>query len=303
MVKYVKFQNTQQREFMRLVKKTSELTWIELAKIIGVDRSMIYFYLDESSKMPYKTFLLLLNRFKIEESKFKINFIEYNQQKDVILPKINNPKLAELVGLILGDGNLTGINYAINITMNRELDTLFLSTKVKQLFVDLFSKEPGIFQNTYPHNVRLVFYSKEVFQFLSEVIGLPPGKRKYNPKNIIPSYFFKNKLLLEGALRGLFDTEGGIYPHNNTLPRIEIFNTSIYLLDSMEKAFKLLNFHPIKKINRIKLCRTSEVVRFFEEIKPHSNQKLIKYDMWCQNRRVPKNSETLMILHGRSLTV
>ena len=51
---YVKFSKGKQTEFLRKVKSNLNLTWMKIARILGVGRSMIYWYLDESCKMLVK---------------------------------------------------------------------------------------------------------------------------------------------------------------------------------------------------------------------------------------------------------
>ena len=74
---YAKFPEGKQTEFLRTVKANTVLTWKKLAKVLKVDRSMIFFYLDEHSKLPYASFIKLCRIADLSTQKFeheKINF-------------------------------------------------------------------------------------------------------------------------------------------------------------------------------------------------------------------------------------
>ena len=52
---YVRFPQGKQTEFMRVIKYSLSMTWIKIAHMLNVDRSMVYFYLNEVRiKLPHK---------------------------------------------------------------------------------------------------------------------------------------------------------------------------------------------------------------------------------------------------------
>jgi hypothetical protein len=290
---YVKFPEGKQSEFLRKVKSRVPLTWIRLAKILNVCRSMIYFYLNEDSKMPYPSFIKLCQMAGLDSHKFEYEIINLTFKGVAKIPDKITPKLAEFVGVILEDGHISALNNQICISMDGVLDKKYVNKIIKNQFVSLFGKQPLICYSKISRNIRCAIYSKEACDFLTKYLGLPNGKKKYNSKNKIPLKFFNDEELLRSVIRGLFDTEGGLYQHNKTSPRLYIYNTSEPLLNSIHLALTKLGYKSIKKKRWIKICRKHEIKRFFNEIGTNNLQKQLKYQIWLEEGKVPKNTRIL----------
>jgi len=145
------------------------------------------------------------------------------------LTKISNmEKLAEFVGILLGDGSLclkdgkVNTNNRLKITLNTKDDAQYI-TYVKNLIKELFEIEPVIKQGSYEENTTDIFlFRKKIILFLINEIGL-----KLSPKwdrAVIPKKFLTNNLELY-TLRGYFDTDGSLVTTNNNgtiYPRLEM---------------------------------------------------------------------------------
>jgi hypothetical protein len=290
---YIKFSKGEQEKFLRKVKINSSLTWIEIAKILKVNRSMIYLYLNESCKLPYISFIKLCKQANLNSDLFQFEIILKPEKGSIKIPNKITPKLAGFIGIILGDGHISKLKYEISVTLDSVLDKKYIDKIVKTYFFDLFKKEPSIYYSKSNKGVKCFIYSKKLFYFLTNEIGLPSGNKKYNKNNIMPKIFFKNKILLKRVIRGLFDTEGGFYQHNKTSPRIYIYNTSKPLLDSLDRALKQLGYKSILKKNTIKICKKEEIKRFFKEIGTKDYQKKLKYQIWLKEGKVPKKNRII----------
>lgn len=290
---YLEFPRGKQTEFLRLVKSNLFLTWIRLAKVLNVNRSMIYFYLSEDSKMPYSSFIKLCQISNLNPNNFEYKEVNLIRKGIAKIPDKITPNLAEFIGVILGDGHISALNNQICISMDSVLDKNYIQEIVKNQFVSLFGKEPSICYSKRSRNIRCTIYSKEACEFLTKYLGLPKGKKKYNPKNRIPLKFFNDEELLRSVIRGLFDTEGGLYQHNKTSPRLYIYNTSKPLLNSIHLALTKLGYKSIKKKRWIKICRKHEIKRFFNEVGTNNLQKQLKYQIWLEEGKVPKNTRIL----------
>ena len=110
--------------------------------------------------------------------------------------------------------------------------------------------------------------------------------------------FFKDNELLKSAIRGIFDTEGGLYQHNKTSSRLYIYNTSEYLLNSIHKALIQLGYNAIMKRRWVKICMKEEIIKFFKEIGTNNPQKQLKYEIWLKEGKVPSTAKILEIIHG-----
>lgn len=209
------------------------------------------------------------------------------------IPDVPTPEFAEFVGILLGDGYVSNLNRQICISMDGVLDKEYVIKIVRNHFVNLFGKDPCIHYPKTKRNVKCFIFSKEISTFLTDKLGLPNGRRKYNINNKIPEVFLNDETLLKNVIRGLFDTEGGFYQHNKTSPRLYIYNNSQPLLKSIYDALRKLGYNAIIKKELIKICRKGEIVKFFNEIGSSNLQKQLKYQIWLREGRVPNNDRII----------
>ena len=137
-------------------------------------------------------------------------------------------KLAEFIGILLGDGSI-GVyksknpekpRYRLKITLNSVKDRAYVDY-VSSLIKDLFSIEPLIYFRKNENTADIILLNENVIKYLFN-IGMKPSP-KWNTA-IIPELFLKNTLALN-VLRGYMDTDGCITNMNNNgtrYPRIEM---------------------------------------------------------------------------------
>ena len=184
---YVEFPKGKQTEFLRKVKYNLPLTWINIAKALNVDRSMIYFYLDENSRLPYPSFIKLCKMANLNPAEFIYKTTNIRQRGNARIPSNLTAQLAEFVGFLLGDGSTSLSSYQICISMDGVLDEKYVYDIPRTYFMSLFGKEPLIIYSKRSRGIRCIISSKEVCDFLIKDLGMPYGRRKYNDKNIIPN--------------------------------------------------------------------------------------------------------------------
>jgi len=136
--------------------------------------------------------------------------------------------LAELIGIILGDGMIgiykrkgrPGNQYRLKISMNAEKDREY-SEYVAEIIEDIFSVKPIINFRKNEKTLDVIVTNPRVITTLLDI-----GMKK-SPKwgaAIIPKRFLRNDLALK-VLRGYVDTDGCIVVFNNNgtiYPRIEM---------------------------------------------------------------------------------
>ena len=136
---------------------------------------------------------------------YEAKLSELKPSKPIIKPKMNG-KLAELVGIILGDGTIS--KYFLRVSLNAKKEKNYASY-VSKLGKDLFGIEGVIRKEKNQNVLNVKFYSVNLVKFLTEELGLPIGDKIRN-KAKIPERIFLNKTLMLSCLRGLVDTDGSL---------------------------------------------------------------------------------------------
>jgi len=122
--------------------------------------------------------------------------------------------LSELIGIILGDGNIRKYSFRIDLNKIDEFDYV---NYVSNLIYQVLGKYPksrdrrGIDKNHEGKGIRLIINSKDIIDLFLK-IGLKIGHKIRNNATV-PSWFLRNKILIPFILRGLFDTDGNIDIH------------------------------------------------------------------------------------------
>ena len=197
------------------------------------------------------------------------------------------PELAEIMGIILGDGGLYALRrnkFCTTVVFNK-LERQY-AEYVKSLFEKHFYPYKFyIFEA--PHTFMLSNGSIYVGKYLLEA-GMRLGD-KIRSGVTTPEWIFK-KNLLKYFIRGMFDTDGCVYRKYDNFAQIEFKLGSDPLIFSLRRALINLNFNPTEikwhfhskggaRINwQFCLSRQSEVKRFFEEIQPKNKKHLIRFD-------------------------
>lgn len=193
--------------------------------------------------------------------------------KEIKTPS-KNIKLAELVGALTGDGGLS--LRQVHLYLNLKKDKQYARILVN-LITELFGLGVGQMQREGESTLVLTVSSTKLVSFLKNN-GLPVGN-KIKQEIDIPSWIYWRKSWGKAFLRGLFDTDGCTYVDhhkykNQTYGHICVAITSYSekLLLSVYGLLLNLGYKPTLNNKRnILLRKENEVLRFFEEIKPHNN--------------------------------
>ncbi len=201
-----------------------------------------------------------------------------NSRGSTINLKVSNNKiaLAELIGIILGDGNINlykkgkkvGV-YQTKIAGHYKKDKEYHLNYIKPLCKSLFNLK--VKESIDPKdNERFLFLSsKELIEFFKKH-GLEPGNKITNQLTI-PKWIFKKEPYLKVCLRGLIDTDGSVFRMSKEDPkliRINFVNLNHTLLKDTRRAFIKLGFHPSKIIQKrvFYLSRKSDIERYLRDI-------------------------------------
>lgn len=282
---FIVFNKGEQRRFLQYVKLRLDCGWKSIIRVIPISRSMFFKCLKEEYYLTEAVFRILINKASISESHYSFR-LDKRQYDVAIIPNKDCENFAEFVGILLGDGHLAKGTFSTVITINSELEKEYLENRLKPLFFELFDSVGKIRYTKKAKSVQIYLYSKKLFDFLTKEIEIPCGRRINNSQNKIPNYFFQNETTLRACLRGLFDTEGSLSIRHHRAIRLSIYNKSNYLLDSLYCALKTLHFNPIRKNKSVRLNRTSEIIRFFNEIGSHNPYKEERYLNWLKTGKL-----------------
>jgi len=191
-----------------------------------------------------------------------------------------NKDLAELIGIILGDGGVT--KYQLIITLNIKEDKEYANF-VAKLIKKLFNVFPKIYPSPKKSVNNIVVSRVELVKFLTSV-GIVVGN-KVKQKVNIPIWIKKNKLFLISCLRGLIDTDGCIFIHsykiNNKVyyyKKLAFSNKSKPLIKTVYNSFKKLGLNPriTKDGKDVRIENKTDIEKYFKIIGSHNLRHLKK---------------------------
>ena len=173
-------------------------------------------------------------------------------------------RLAEIIGIILGDGNMWKNQVRIAFDKRNEkyieyvknlLETLTGLNVKKQVYKKI-------------NSAYLYYYNKDLAETLIK-FGLKRGDKKINQLGI-PKWIKSNKSYAKACIRVLVDTDGCVYKCKREKQiYIKFTNYNQQLLKDFKEVTKDLGYS-FAKANKTNAClyRKNEVVRFIRDIQP-----------------------------------
>jgi hypothetical protein len=143
----------------------------------------------------------------------KGGFNSKGNTKEITIPK-KDEKLAEFIGIVLGDGHLHTKHNCITIFGSLD-DIYYYELNVIPLIKSLFNIIPKLKRSNHRNSYYIYFYSKEIMDFLIN-LGMKRGN-KINAR--IPKFIKQNKKLIPAFIKGLFDTDGYLKFSKQTRPK------------------------------------------------------------------------------------
>lgn len=147
-------------------------------------------------------------------------------------PDIGDPMLAELVGILLGDGMIGrykcdrgggtySVQHCVKVTLSSE-ETGYQGY-IEGMFKEIFGIEPSCSKRKNESAYDIRCFQKELFEFLVDEVGLKKSPKWQRAQ--IPEFFLSQENLARNVLRGYFDTDGSVVLTNNNgtlYPRLEM---------------------------------------------------------------------------------
>ena len=287
------------RGFQRklILSAKSNQTWRQLAQKIGISEN--YLKIDMKNERVFlseKTYRALCSFANINYDSKILEKLDENwgRSKGGKKASTNNPskillfkpseELAELIGIVLGDGNLwvkQGGYHYVRISGDKIKDKNYLLNYVNPLFKRLFGTEMNIQIHRKDNGMMLTKGSRDIILTLNK-FGIPSGNKMKNNVSI-PQWILASKKYTRACIRGLIDTDGAVIPiTGRNYPYIWFSCNIENLRKSFDEAMQLLEFRTSKWNIRenhgaeVYIGNKKDIVRFLKEV-GLSNTKHLKY--------------------------
>lgn len=197
-------------------------------------------------------------------------------RKKVACPS-HSPELAEAFGILLGDGGIS--SRQVYITLNAIADKKY-AVFVESLFKKLFKIEVRRYKRSRGDNtIILAMSATNLVEFLVQK-GLSVGN-KVKQQVGVPGWISANRSYGIACVRGLMDTDGGIFNHRYKVngkkysyKKLCFGNRSVPILNFVKNELENLGFNPKMRENRhVWLYNEKEVKAYLEKVGTH-NQRL-----------------------------
>lgn len=204
------------------------------------------------------------------------------QPRPFSCPDQYSMELAEFVGIMLGDGHLG--EQAWSITLNSIADKSYVEFVVG-LTSTLFGFIPHVATRK-DCNATIISGSGEKAVSFFRSLGLRSGD-KVKQQVGIPEWIKENKEFSKVCMRGLMDTDGGVFVHKYRVNgkeyeylKICFTNRSIPILVFVKETMESFSFSPKFALwsnsEKVWLYNQSQVERYIREIGTH-NPRLLKH--------------------------
>lgn len=193
-----------------------------------------------------------------------------------------SPNMAELIGAIIGDGNIYKNRY-VEISGDKVLDSDYFKWKLLPIVVNELSYTPRI--RTGSFGIHLRINNKKFTIFLNN-LGIQSGKGKAYDV-LIPKLISQNWKLSKACIRGIIDTDGCLSfdkrkVYKTPYPRIILHIRNRGLSLQLYRLFKANGFKatlskqmtPWGEAHTVYLNGKTQVLKYIKEIGFSNNRHL-----------------------------
>jgi hypothetical protein len=219
-----------------------------------------------------------------KEGKYNPNIIKIQTSKHIKRPE-RDLKLAEFIGIMLGDGGIT--DYTVKITLS-SLERQY-SEYILKLIKYLFHTEAKITRRKESKAVDILVQRKQLVDFCRE-IGLCIGN-KIKQQVDIPLWIKGNQEFTKVCIRGLIDTDGCFYDNayvsNNKKYKyfkIAFTSASLPLRSSVAKMLNDLGIKTSINHKDVRISDIQSVKRYIDIIGSHNQKHLDKIRIFSKEK-------------------
>jgi DNA-binding transcriptional regulator WhiA len=203
------------------------------------------------------------------------------------------PELAEIVGIMFGDGNMRRYNssYVVRIFMNAKKDNQY-ANYVRFLFRKNFGVALKSHVDETKNSLALYYYSKKLTEVFNQRLLIP-----FSPKKLdcIPAYIKENAVLLKSFIRGLFDTDGCIIYQRDVRKKrvyvyalVKISTKFLPFAEDIKRSLMTLGIPAFICTKKNKhecegfdvMVRHKNAIMFFNKIGSRNSRNIKKWGCW-----------------------
>jgi len=179
----------------------------------------------------------------------------------VVFPPLKRDgNLAELIGVLLGDGHLQKFPRTERLLIFSNSNNPGFIRRYTNLVERLFKKKTYVYKQSGQNCTRISLYQK----CISERLGIPTGARGAISITV-PEWILENRDYVVRYLRGLYEAEGSLSHHEPTYThKLNFSNLNATMLENVYELMVSLGFHPSRDAKRVQISRKDEVQRAVE---------------------------------------
>lgn len=177
--------------------------------------------------------------------------------KSTYLSLEKNGNLAELIGVVLGDGHICVYPRTEELRLISNSNNPGFIQRYAGLMEKVFEKRPYVIKSRLTNSTKIGFYEK----FISRRIGIQSGARKCL-KIVVPKWILKKEEYIVRYLRGLYEAEGSFCVHKQTYTyKLFFSNKNRSMLNNVYNLMRIIGFHPHRSLYQIQVSKKEEVYR------------------------------------------
>lgn len=217
-----------------------------------------------------------------EVGQYKENSLPKQTLKKIKKPR-KSKRLAEFIGILLGDGSITP--YHVNVTLSSEEKPYI--KYVQEILEKLFGVVPKIYKHKHSKAVDIIVNRRLLVDFCQE-FGFQMGNKVKHQVDM-PKWIKENRTFSIECIRGLVDTDGCFFYHNYTVNKkrysylkIAFTSASHPLVLSVSGILINLGFNVrISKNQRdVRIDEVQYVQKYIREVGTHNQKHLEKIKKW-----------------------
>ena len=198
------------------------------------------------------------------------NFLRWRERMKVIgkikseyPPLIRNGDLAELIGVVLGDGHIGTFPRSESLRITANSNNQGFVRRYARMIEKVFDKRPSVAKVRDSNAATITIYQKHI----SSRLGIPTGSRKA-VKTSVPSWILREKKFVVRYLRGLYEAEGSYSIHEPTYThKLSFSNKNQSLLNNVVRLLRVIGLSPHYDSLRVQISKKDHVARAIKLLK------------------------------------